>query len=107
MGMGPMSGRAAGYCGGFELPGSANPGLGPGRGSCFGRRGAGGRRGFGGRGHGFALGGPPDWVPGTSPEADGERDRQVLKGRAQALRAQLRAIEGRLAESDETREKPE
>jgi hypothetical protein len=31
----------------------------------------------------------------------------VLKGRAEALRAQLRAVESRLGEGDEKREKPE
>jgi hypothetical protein len=32
MGMGPMTGRAAGYCAGYPLPGFANPMLGRGRG---------------------------------------------------------------------------
>jgi hypothetical protein len=34
-------------------------------------------------------------------------ERRVLKSRADVLRAQLQAIESRLAESDETKEKPE
>jgi prefoldin subunit 5 len=34
-------------------------------------------------------------------------ERQVLKSQADALRAQLQAIESRLAESDEKKEKPE
>ena len=43
-GLGPMTGRGAGYCGGYPAPGSMNPV--PGRG--FGRgRGFGGGRGFG------------------------------------------------------------
>jgi hypothetical protein len=43
MGMGPLSGRGAGYCAGYDMPGHANPGFG---------------RGFGmGRGRGFRGGG--------------------------------------------------
>jgi hypothetical protein len=73
MGMGPMTGRAAGYCAGFGMPGFANAprgwgyygmgygwglGLGRGYGRGFGR-GSGPGRGFGmGRGFGrrFGLG---------------------------------------------------
>lgn len=51
-GMGPMSGRAAGHCAGFDGPGFANPGPGRGRGRGFGR----GRGGFGRRFGGFRLG---------------------------------------------------
>jgi len=31
-GLGPMTGRGAGYCAGFNVPGYANPGVGAGRG---------------------------------------------------------------------------
>jgi len=51
-GFGPMTGRAAGYCAGYPMPGFMNPI--PGRG--FG----GGGRGFGGRGRGWARAG---WLP--------------------------------------------
>lgn len=114
MGMGPMSGRAAGYCGGFDAPGRANPG--PGRGGRWGfGRGRGGaawgrRGGFGGprRGPGFAG---PDWTPwGAFGVGYGaEAERQVLKSRADVLRAELRAVESRLAgsEENEEKEKPE
>jgi len=110
MGMGPRSGRAAGYCGGFDMPGFANPGLGRGRGRGFGRGGGGWGRGFGGWRRGFAWGGPPEWTPwdaagGSVPDAGMER--QVLKSQADVLRAQLQAIESRLAESEEKKEKPE
>lgn len=58
MGMGPMTGRAAGYCAGFNTPGFANPtprmGMGFRRGAGFYGRGAGFGRGRGrGRGFGF------------------------------------------------------
>jgi hypothetical protein len=82
-----MSGRAAGYCTGFDAPGFANPG--PGRGRGFGRGRGGFGRGFGGFRHGFGWGGP-------------ETEQQVLKSQADALRAQLRAIESRLAGGEKT-----
>lgn len=51
MGMGPMTGRAAGYCAGFDVPGYMNaaPGSGYGMGRGFGRgfMGLGRRRAFG------------------------------------------------------------
>jgi hypothetical protein len=48
-GLGPMTGRAAGYCAGYSIPGYANPTIGYGRGMARRlRRGAG--RGFGRRG---------------------------------------------------------
>jgi hypothetical protein len=110
MGMGPRSGRAAGYCGGFDWPGYASPGLGRGRGMGFGRGGGGWGHGFRGRWRGFAWAGPPDWTPWDAaggPPIDAGMERRVLEGRAEALRAQLHAIESRLAEGDEKKEKPE
>ena len=72
MGMGPMTGRGAGYCAGYGMPGFANAprgwgygmdyGWGRGFGRVFGRgvgpgRGFGMRRGFGmGRGFGRGFG---------------------------------------------------
>ena len=59
-GMGPMTGRAAGYCAGYNVPGYANqgPGMGYGRG---GGRGMAWRRGWGGGG--YAAPGYPPPVP--------------------------------------------
>ena len=37
--MGPMSGRAAGYCAGYGVPGFVNPGPGRGLGMAWGRGG--------------------------------------------------------------------
>jgi hypothetical protein len=61
LGMGPMTGRAAGYCAGYPAPGFMNPYVGWGRG--FGR-GLGRGRGFWGRGRGrgFYLTGLPGWA---------------------------------------------
>lgn len=60
-GAGPMTGRAAGYCAGFEGPGSMNPGVG--RGGGFGAgRGFGFGRGWGrGLGRGRGAGGAWGW----------------------------------------------
>ncbi len=65
MGAGAMSGRGAGYCAGFGMPGYANPMPGRGFGMGAGRRGGGGR-GFGGGGRGrrnmYYATGLPGWA---------------------------------------------
>jgi len=131
MGQGPMTGRAAGYCAGYPVPGFANPAWGYGRG--WGRgfgRGAGGRgRGWGrGWGRGQAPGWgyaapwaypqtpapayPGAWAPGAAyggpwnyPTTAGDRpsETEVLKEQADFLQQQLKAVEARLEEleSDE------
>ncbi|MBC8489052.1 MAG: DUF5320 domain-containing protein [Bacteroidetes bacterium] len=60
-GMGPMTGRAAGFCAGYDRPGFANPGLGGGYGMGRGM-GRGFRGGFG-RGYGFYQSAPVNPVP--------------------------------------------
>jgi len=59
MGMGPMTGRAAGFCAGFGTPGYMNAGPGWGGGRGFGRgRGLGRGRGWAGwarPGRGFGM----------------------------------------------------
>ena len=68
MGMGPMTGRAAGYCAGYPVPGFMNPTMGRGyrgRGIGFGR--GRGVRGYGrglGRGGGFGRGRGMGWGRG-------------------------------------------
>jgi len=70
LGMGPMTGRAAGFCAGYGMPGYMNPI--PGRGSRL-RQGYGGQvgmgrgRGFWGRGRGGAWGGMPYGAPYAAP----------------------------------------
>lgn len=89
MGMGPKTGRAAGYCAGFSAPGCTNPtpgrGMGRGRGAAFG----GGGRGRG-RGTGFAVQSPS--LPAGAPYAE----KEALLDQANALQAQLDAIRNRL-----------
>jgi hypothetical protein len=105
MGYGPMTGRGAGYCAGYGMPGYANPI--PGRG--YGRRG-----GFGGHGrgwrHGFYASGMPGWArfgwvgpqyaapypPVVDPTAGEETD--VLREQAEYLKEALADVEKRLSE---------
>jgi len=72
-GLGPMTGRAAGYCAGYGVPGYANPvGGGLGRGRGFGRgMGFGGGGGFGrGYRNQFYATGQPFWArSGVAPAA--------------------------------------
>ena len=56
-GMGPMTGRAAGYCAGYPVPGFVNPAIGRGyRGAGRGRGGGWGRRNW------FYATGLPGWA---------------------------------------------
>ncbi len=104
MGMGPMTGRAAGFCAGFNAPGNANPasgrgfGMGGGRGRGFG----GGERGWR---HMYFATGQPGWMRFGSYAApyqnsDPEMEKQALKNQAEALQAQLNMIKQRLDKSD-------
>ena len=115
MGMGAMSGHAAGYCAGFGMPGYTNPAPGRGLGTGFGRgRGAWGR-GFGGgsRGwrHMFYATGLPGWMrfgdnaasygyPATYQKPDPEMEKQALKNQAEAMQSALDSINKRLSEID-------
>jgi hypothetical protein len=96
--MGPMTGRASGYCAGFDAPGHANaaPGRGFGMGFCRGG-GFGGGRGWRNRFHATGLPGwaragfaAPCWKPAP------EEEKQALKLRADALQSELDAVKNRL-----------
>ncbi len=115
-GMGPMTGRAAGYCAGYSVPGYMNP--------------AGGRGGFGGRGPGFGGGGGrrngyyatglPGWaraaqgIPawggyraGYAPGApvgapDPEQEKEVLRRQAEDLQQSLDDINERIEQIDKS-----
>ena len=106
MGMGPMTGRAAGYCAGYGVPGYMNPSVGFGRGRGFGMgrgRGMGWGRGWGrGWRGGFAYGvspyytGPVAPVPGAAPS--GADEMEFLKAQSDAIQEELKAINGRIEE---------
>lgn len=101
-----MTGRGAGYCAGYDMPGYANPAFGRGFGMGWG----------GGRGRGYRwrnwyhatglpgwarFGAGPGWAPaaGYGPYAPTpEQEVEALKGQAQWLSEQLEAINKRLEE---------
>jgi hypothetical protein len=106
-GMGPMTGRATGFCGGYPAPGYMNP--------AFGRGYWGGARG--GRGHrhwfyatgltgwqragGYPAYGTPYGVPPAAPFAaamTSEQEAKILKGQAEYLEDALDGIRKRLDE---------
>ena len=121
-GYGPMTGRGAGYCAGYDMPGYMNPyvprmGMGWGRG--FGRgRGGGGRggrgfgRGFGGRGRGgfWRRWDPepypaPYYEPGPYygpdygapyPEPAPEEEKTYLENVVKGLEEELKVVKDRL-----------
>jgi hypothetical protein len=106
MGMGPKSGRGAGYCGGVGAPGYVNAGpgretgVGTGRGFGFMGRGQGGGR-HGWR-HFFNATGLPGWMrfgqeaaPNQKPNP--ELEKQALQNHAQALQSELDAVNQRLS----------
>ena len=107
VGEGPMTGRAAGYCAGYEMPGYANPM--PGR-RFSGWWGAGRRGGGWGRGqrwrHWFYATGLPRWARfGSAPDWEPpipEQETEALKAQAEWLQGELDAIQQRLGELEQT-----
>lgn len=115
MGMGPMTGRAAGFCAGYGMPGYMNPvprrGFGMGFGSGRGGRG-GGFGGGGGRGwrNMYYATGMTGWQRATmgspavgsgfaaAPASTREQQIEVLRGQAELLGGQLEAIQKRIEE---------
>lgn len=110
-GMGPMTGRGAGYCAGYGSPGYVSPGAGRGlgRGGGFGP-GRGGGYGAGrGRRLGFYATGAPGWIryganPGVQPPDPGpEFTKQALQNQADALTSELELVRKRLDELENER----
>ena len=109
-GMGPMTGRGAGYCGGYAVPGYANPvqGFGRGFGGGFGG-GRGGRGGgFGWRNRYWATGVPwsvaaPYAAPyygaaagAVAPPVAAASEAEYLQRQSEALQESLARIKERL-----------
>ncbi|MFA5027761.1 MAG: DUF5320 domain-containing protein [Candidatus Methylomirabilota bacterium] len=103
MGMGPRTGRMAGTCAGFGMPGAMNPAGGRG---AWGR----GARGGGGRGwrHWFYATGLPSWARGgmavpappsagpVPPAMGGEAEMDMLKAQAEQLEQTLGSLRQRI-----------
>ena len=125
-GMGAMSGRAAGYCAGYDVPGYMNPGPGYGRGMAWGRGGAGWGRGMAwGRGGGrgwrnmYYATGQPGWArfgyaapwgaapaygavpPGYGAPPTSEQELSALQTQAEWLQGQIEAVNQRISELEE------
>ena len=100
-GLGPMTGRAAGFCAAYPVPGYMNPM--PGRGAWGFGRGMGWGRGWG---RGF-TGAYPGWVPGVPtyggapfapPAPSREQELQALRGQAEYFTGALEGIRARISE---------
>ncbi len=103
-GMGPMTGRGAGFCAGYATPGYANPvggrGMGMGQGRGMGR-GRGFGRGFGWAGVGYGM---PAWAntagpyPNASfgPTVVAEQELEGLKQQAEFLQNSLGQVSERI-----------
>ena len=105
-GVGPMTGRAAGYCAGYDAPGYMQPNPGWGFGMGDGGRGRGRRHR-----HLYFASGLPRWArqrpmqdwdapPGYGPYAPlvtREQQAQALEGQAAMLREQLTDLEEGIA----------
>ena len=87
-GMGPMTGRAAGFCSGYDRPGYMNP--------------AGGRGYYGrGYGRGFGIGFAPTYpiTPAPYPtSANAENESDYLENELNMLKEDMKHIEARLKE---------
>ena len=115
IGMGPMTGRGAGFCAGYSVPGYANPlpsrGLGFGRGRGFGRgvglgfrggRGWGGYRGVPHANPAYPNAGaiapyPATYVAGPTRE----QEVDMLKGQAEYFEDALEGIKKRITELED------
>jgi len=96
-GMGPMTGRGAGYCAGQQVPGYMNPGHGRGYGMGWGRG-----RGFGrGRGRWFRGGTGAEFIPYEIPvptQPSREQELEMLKQQAEYFKTAAEEISARIEE---------
>jgi hypothetical protein len=102
VGMGPRTGRGAGFCAGSPTPGYMSP---------VGGRGFWGRGRGGGRGwcHWLYATGLPFWArfrgyAMPQPQPNKELERQALQDRADALQSELDSIRKHISEVETTRE---
>ena len=124
VGMGPMTGRAAGYCAGYSAPGYVNPvpragwsgfgygkGWGRGRGRGWGR---GWGRGFGWRGGFYSAYDYPGYgYPGYAygypsvPEMTSQQEAEMLKEQAKAMQDDISSINERIKELESAKKSEE
>jgi hypothetical protein len=114
LGWGPMTGRAAGYCAGYSVPGYLNPipgrgWFGVGRGG-FPRGGGRGRTFGGGRGGWWRSGfyGYPPYAPGyppAYPEPTAEEEKKFLQEELASLEGELSVVRERISELEKQEKK--
>ena len=116
-GLGPMTGRAAGYCAGYPVPGYMNPIAGRGRGGFglgrgWGRgRGRGFGRGFGGYGaaYPYAYGAPynPTAYGGYpyAPDLAPQQEADMLKEQVKAMQDEIKAVNDHISELESAAKK--
>jgi hypothetical protein len=101
MGMGSMTGRAAGYCAGYPIPGHTNPISGRGFGSGGGRGwGRGFRSGWGRRALPYGAvpaSAPPYAVPYYGAAPTREQELELLQSQAEGLKGALEDIQQRMS----------
>jgi len=104
-GMGPMTGRAAGYCAGYAAPGFASAWGGRGGFGGFGR---GGGRGWRNR---FYATGMTGWqragwgaypLPSAAPVVSPETELEALKSQARSFQGALDGIQKRIEELEKS-----
>lgn len=110
-GMGPMTGRGAGYCAGYGVPGFMNPAVGMGARGWFGRGGGGGR----GHRNMFWATGLTGWqragmpvpgayapaVPPASYQPTAEQELTALKGQVRFMEESVRQAQERIRELEQ------
>ena len=94
-GVGPMTGRGAGYCAGANQPGYANRFTGYGAGFAGWSSCRGGGRGWRNQ---FYATGLPGWARYGGVQQTSEQEVDVLKSQAELLKTQLENIQKRLEE---------
>lgn len=120
LGLGPMTGRAAGFCAGYPVPGYLNPGSGRGwygaRRGGFPRGGGRGRAFGGGRGWGWRTGfadyspyplAHPQYPPYAPayPQPTAEEEKKYLQEELGSLEEELTAIRERIGELEKQEKK--
>jgi len=115
MGLGPMTGRGAGFCGGFNGPGNMNfgRGLGGGMGRGFGGgMGRGRHRGwrdfnpeFQGWMRGGRFAGRGNFYPSPEFDMSPDEEREILKSQARHLEKDLKDLQNRISEIEKTDDK--
>jgi len=111
MGMGPMTGRSAGFCAGYNAPGFMNtmPGRGFGMGRGGGGFGMGGGRGWRNRFYATGLAGwqrPAAWGWGLQqqPSMTKEQELDALKKQAEYFENSLKELRGEIKKIENSKE---